>query len=55
MIIEHLNCIGWEDDTAKQEEFLYNDIDSIIDKMIKHRDQQISGLNLDSEENQNQY
>jgi hypothetical protein len=34
MIIEHLNCIGWEDDTAKQEEFLYNDIDVIIDKMV---------------------
>jgi len=38
MIIEHLNCTSWEDDTAKQEEFLYSDIDIMIDKMMEHRD-----------------
>ena len=39
MIVEHLNCIGWQDDTADQSEVLYNDIDEIVKIISKHRDQ----------------
>ena len=41
MIVEHLNCIGWQDDTADQSVVLYNDIDKIVKIISKHRDQYV--------------
>ena len=37
MVVEHLNEIGWVDDTADPEEFLCKDIDYLIQKMLEVR------------------
>lgn len=38
LIVEHLHHFGWEDDTAKQDESLLNDVDLIMYRMNAHRD-----------------
>lgn len=37
MIIDHIHAISWEDDTAKKEESVYQDVDLLLDFMFKYR------------------
>lgn len=37
LIIDHYNLIGWEDDTAKKEENVFVDVETILDEMLKFR------------------
>lgn len=37
LLIDHVHAIAWEDDTAKKEESVYQDVDLLIDLMFKNR------------------
>lgn len=37
LIIDHIHHVGWVDDTASQEEWLFEDIDFLVDFMDKSR------------------
>jgi protein tyrosine phosphatase len=39
LILDHINEIGWVDDTAPQEEFLCSDIDILVERMLKAREE----------------
>ena len=38
LIVDHYHLLGWEDDTAKKEENVFEDVETILEQMLQFRD-----------------